>query len=375
MFFDQIKNSIIQAQHVPTLIYIGVGTAATNGSRSANGSRSSNQGQHLDQANYHQYPPFLQDLKNKIPQLRLYLGLIDPQQEDPPCAVQDHRLCATGDHYTSQDRTMELHVWRQAVCTDPYIDTASEAANAVANAVASEAYNITEQLRALNQFALDQGVSLLYHDFTGRNVSLIAEYFDQELGEHLDQIVYGLSSRADHGCYFDLTQPNAFYPVKIDPHTHVLKMFNFYKYINAPDRRNIYAAAAKDLRMTYPPETHHFLEVHQEQICESQQTELKNHSMTMLRNVFRWLNEDRNTPINDVSNMNLFNFMAPLTRAPFIHASNYAEMFDLCYRYIASKLELIAQIKNLDITGEEMLRFITADKDPYKWYDNIKFFL
>jgi hypothetical protein len=372
MFFDQIKNSIIQAQaeqiQAPTLIYIGVGTAATN--------HSANQGPNL--ANYHQYPPFLQDLKNKIPKLRLYLGLIDPHQEDPPRAVQDHFLRAEGDHFTSQDRTVSLYVWRENVYTDP---DENEVADAQAQAPAqAQAHNITEQLRALNYFALNQGVSLLYHDFTGRKVRLLAEYFDQELGENIDQIVYGLSTRADHGCYFDLTQPNAFFPVKIDqhtqlPHTQVLKMFNFFKYINAPNRQNIYAAAAQELRTTYPPETYHFLEVQQEQISISQQAELRNNSMSMLRNIARLLKKD--DEVADISNMNLFHFMGPLNRAPFIkmfETKNFSELFDSCYRYIAAQLELIAQIKNLDITGEEMLRFITADEDPYKWYNNIKYF-
>ena len=75
--------------------------------------------------------------------------------------------------------------------------------------------------------------------------------------------------------------------------------------------------------------------------------------------------------------MNLFHFMGPSNRAPFIkmfETKNFIELFDSCYRYIAAQLELIAQIKNLDITGEEMLRFITADEDPYKWYNNIKYF-
>ena len=29
----------------------------------------------------------------------------------------------------------------------------------------------------------------------------------------------------------------------------------------------------------------------------------------------------------------------------------------------------------MDITGEEMLQFITMDEDPYKWYNNIGKFI
>ena len=43
----------------------------------------------LEPQNYHQYPPFLQHLKNKIVDLNLFIVLIDPMQEQPPYMVAD----------------------------------------------------------------------------------------------------------------------------------------------------------------------------------------------------------------------------------------------------------------------------------------------
>ena len=39
------------------------------------------------------------------------------------------------------------------------------------------------------------------------------------------------------------------------------------------------------------------------------------------------------------------------------------------------KLDLVSTIKRLDITGKEILTFITLGDDPFKWYNNIGHFL
>ena len=57
---------------------------------------------------------------------------------------------------------------RKSVYTDPY--------------EAKENYiNITDQLRHLNNFAINNNITTLYHDFSGRRNALLAEYFDKEL--------------------------------------------------------------------------------------------------------------------------------------------------------------------------------------------------
>jgi hypothetical protein len=36
---------------------------------------------------------------------------------------------------------------------------------------------------------------------------------------------------------------------------------------------------------------------------------------------------------------------------------------------------VVACIKKLDMTGREILEFITMGDDPFRWYDNVKHFL
>ena len=86
MILDDIINTIIEKisnipLEDPVFIYTGVGAS---GSIDHNGI--------LQLENYHQYPPFLQNLKNTIPNLHIFIILIDPYQENPPYMVNDKNL-------------------------------------------------------------------------------------------------------------------------------------------------------------------------------------------------------------------------------------------------------------------------------------------
>jgi hypothetical protein len=79
--YQDIQNKSALSRE-PVFIYTGVGTAA--GLRNADGT--------LELKNYHQYPPILQDLKNLIPALKLYIVLLDPCQECPPYMIKDKQM-------------------------------------------------------------------------------------------------------------------------------------------------------------------------------------------------------------------------------------------------------------------------------------------
>ena len=224
----------------PVFIYIGVGTYA--GLKNKDGI--------LEPQNYHQYPPFLQSLKNKIADLNLFIVLIDPMQEQPPYLMGDKGLLLNNNNNNSATAsaiapTTSAHVTNKianaapaptasgiAACAAPAPTASGIAACAAPAPTASgiavfsllqkvytdpyECYgdstNITADLRDINKYAMEENITLLYHDFTGRRNSLLAEYFDPELKSHLDHIVYGMSARQDHGCYFDLSEASAYFP-------------------------------------------------------------------------------------------------------------------------------------------------------------------
>jgi hypothetical protein len=49
----------------------------------------------------------------------------------------------------------------------------------------------------------------------------------------------------------------------------------------------------------------------------------------------------------------------------------YSLLYELLFNYTASELDILAQLKNLVMSGDELLTFITLDEDPYKWYNTL----
>lgn len=110
MNLNDLKNEIIaMPPDAPALIYIGVGAAA-----------SANQNNILPPAQYQQFPPFLQELHKQVPNLHIFLLLIDPYQENPPKVSIDFALqdqYNSGSHYRGE--RLQAFVYRMSVYTDP----------------------------------------------------------------------------------------------------------------------------------------------------------------------------------------------------------------------------------------------------------------
>jgi hypothetical protein len=287
---------------------------------------------------------------------------MDPYQENPPQVAVDHDLheVQDGSHYSNMEGTFQTFVYRKAVYTQADIVNGN---------------NITETLRDLNAFAKEKCASLLYHDFSGRNLALVAEYFDRENQDHLDQLVYGLSAREDHGCYFDLTQPHAFFPWRLDTSTErpVVKMFNYYKYI-------VNEHIAQEIE-AYPPEMHHLMEIQREQIIKGIREQFKNIHLSLLRQIYTQAQAqaeqqaeaaEQQAQAAEHLHADSFNQLPQLYRQMFLELSNegeYSLLYELLFNYSASQLDILAKLKGLAMRGDELLTFITMDSDPYKWYN------
>jgi hypothetical protein len=348
-----LKNEIqMLPLNRPVFIYIGVGAAATNRENA------------LPQEHYHQFPPFLQDIWNKVPNLHLFLLLIDPQQEHPPRVTIDYELYDCSEtHYRSFDDRLQVFVVRESVYT-------------VQQGQDQNALDLTSTLADLNQFAIEKNVSLVYHDFTGRKTALIAEYFDRDIAEHLDQLVYGLSAREDHGCFFDLTQPNAYMPFRLEENTNnrpVVKLFNYYKFIV----RDMIPASLAELQL-YPQEMHSWAALQKNQIIQIIRDQFKNVNLSLLRQVRQLMLEPAPQVAaaaaqQDISGY-MFNELPYLHRQIFVDIMNekdYNLLYELLFNYSASELNVLAKLKDIDMDGEELLSFITLDEDPFKWFNNI----
>ena len=380
MNLNNLKNEIILIPHEePVFIYVGVGTA--KGIVNAEGI--------LEPTNYHQFPPFLQDLLNRIENVHLFLVLIDPRQENPPYLINDYPDLEEVEpgHYASAQaqasmmKNLQVFIFNNSVHTDSddYFNP--------------DSINITETLRDLNAFAIEKRASLLYHDFTGKRTATLAEYFQHDfLNEHLDQIVYGLSAREDHGCYFDLAQLTSYYPIRqafaeVDmvPNANdinsvanrpIIKMFNYYKFF-----ANNSFHLMQEERSKYTGEMQHIIDAQKLQIINDVIHTFKNSQIALLRQLHQIIigavgaeppkmyESDQLAPLPSSFPRSLNHIYLEL-----MEKKEYQLTKDIIEEYCAHRLDIFARLKQLDLSGQEILMFITANEDPYRWLNNVKFF-
>jgi len=378
MNLNNLKNEIIMVNNSgPVFIYVGVGTA--QGIINGEGI--------LEPTNYHQFPPFVQDLKNRIENINIFIVLIDPRQENPLYLLRDYPELEERendpDHYigtNNEDKAMQVFVLRQSVYTD------------IDDEPSYPAINISEMLRDLNKFTIEQRASLLYHDFTGRRTATLAEYFQHELlNEHLDQVVYSLSAREDHGCYFDLAKMTSYYPIRLEfpevdvvPNANavalvanrpIIKMFNYYKFF-----ANNSFHLIQEERSKYSGEMQVLIDVQKEQILNDVLQTFKNSQIALLRQLqhiqtgviepMKQYNSDQLAPLPTSFPKALNHIYLEL-----MEKNEYQLAKEILEEFCAHRLDIYSHLKQLDLSGEEMLKFITADEDPYRWLGNIKNFM
>ena len=415
----------------PVFIYIGVGTYA--GLKNKDGI--------LEPQNYHQYPPFLQSLKNKIADLNLFIVLIDPMQEQPPYLMGDKGLLlnnnnnsATASAIAGIAPTTSAHVTNKianaapaptasgiAACAAPPATASAIAVFSLLQKVYTDPYecygdstNITADLRDINKYAMEENITLLYHDFTGRRNSVLAEYFDPELKSHLDHIVYGMSARQDHGCYFDLSEASAYFPwgrcLSVTPalapvgvqvccemggrsnqltpinqsfippslpsdrkRNCMIKLFNIFHYI-VNDSLNLIAQDAQHYSHDMA-DVNTMINTQIEQVISTIKSDLTNHMLSLLRVIFRLIVGDEQRASINIDHS--FNFIALPHRARLFqlyNENNYVDLYTNLIDYFSRDIHILSKLKNHDLSGKEILQFIVNSDKPYEWYSNVKHF-
>lgn len=375
---ETIMNTIFEKIAIipstdPIFIYTAVGAAAG----------TLNAKQMLELKNYQQYPPFLQNLINKVPYMHLFIILIDPAQEEPPYMVNDQELNLHLSKSTISDNTIEpvllnrpplsyynsdenyLHVftYRQDVFTDPY--------RVLINGV-----NITSYLHQLNTYAIKNHITTLYHDFTGRSNSLLAEYFDKEIGEALDHVIYGMCVREDYGCYFDLTEPICYFPFQISMpiinQRPLIKLFNIFKYITL---NNISEKLNYQYNF-YPRDMHPMIDLQKTHVIHSIKNEFKNNYFANLRIIKKIMNKEEE-PVN-INNLHFLEKLPKPEQTIVINLycdEKYSELFEYLITYYSKYIDLILKFKEINMGGREILNLITNNINIYNWYTNLDTYL
>ena len=370
--YDDIKQNIKLNPNNPAFIYIGIGTQA--GLKRNDGV--------LEPQNYHQYPPMLQDLKKTFSNLNLFIILIDPYQEFPPYMIKDKDLNYINNNnnanainpniFIDKEKLISVYTFRHNVTLTPYMDPLEKDDNDKDDNI----FDITQEMRDLNKFAAEnKNVTTLYHDFTGRYVNLVAELFDEEIqSEDLDHIIYGLSAREDHGCYFDLMSLNSYMPFRLihEPENGIsrISFFNIFQYIKNENCHLI----EKNMKHYYPPYMHEMIKNQSKIVLDSLKTEFKNHIFSKMRVLLKLIRgEEKHEDIAKI------NFWVNVTQTKKIYIDEmfnerrYDELFDYLLDHYSKKIDVMAKICLMEWDGKYLIRFIINknEKNLYNWYTNL----
>jgi hypothetical protein len=351
-------------EEAPVLIYVGVGTFAGL-------MEDSNHGKYLAEGNYHQYPPFVKSLKREIKDLHLYIVLIDPMQENPPYMITDEKLEENfsqirEDKFKSQDKRITTYVLRKNVTFDTYINPKHKDIDADKDE-RYKVHNISEDMNFLNHKCIENTYSLLYHDYSGRQVKYVAQQYDSSLRMYLDRIVYGFNSREDTGCYFNMCKPDAFLPyrIKFNRHRKSLKFFNIYKYIVCKKYEKIDEAID-----AYEERFIEMILNQRYKILDNICSDFTNFNLAILRSLHKKINGE------DLKIYEGHFYSLPkdlkVRIMQMLTMEEYSEMFETLLEHYSKEIAIVAILKQLDVSGLSLLNSIISNPNPYLWINEMK---
>ena len=353
---DLIHKNIKQTpSQVPHIIYFSIGSAA--GLRDDNGL--------VENKNYHQYPPFLQQLQEEINSAHIYIILIDPMLENPPYLVTDHSkgldfIQENVDYYTARSVNQNIfHVF--SMRENVYIN---------GQYFYDGYHNITQELFKLNDMCMKESILMIYNDFTGRDNKYVAEFFDEQVSTHLDHIIYGIGARKEFGCYIDLMSIESQFIFKNTIRNRsMIKVFNIFNYLFGGN--SIYNVDS--IVQEYGIENVDKISSQISCVIEQYINEFKGKSLAVLKEIYRLIhNNDLNECEYIIETVN-YKYREHVKQ--LIHKKSYYDLQEFMFNIYARDLDIICKLKNDKLNGCELLKIITSSQDPYQWYNELRFYL
>ena len=346
---NNIEQEVITIPHdIPICIYIASGSAAA----------TLNNNGLVDDDNYQQYPKFIRELLNKYYNIKLYIILIDPILENPPYIVRDKTF---GYNFQEELPNKYIHNNITVYCVRDYVYINGQP-------FGDMYVNITDDLHKLNEICKQESILMFYYDYSGKDVKEVADYYDIQVGKYLDHIIYGLGSRTILGCYVNLNDDIAQFAYKlVERNRTMIKVFNVYDYLY----NNIYADIRQSIE-DYGLEYIHIIEVHITSVITFNIYNFKNYTMSKLRYIYSHIknNDFDIDKLNKYINDDISGIINKL-----IETRETNKILSIILDYYSKELEIICKLKNEKITGKELIRIITNNENPYKWYDTFNQFI
>jgi hypothetical protein len=208
---------IAKSNQNPIVIYIAVGCAAHQIQKEGDIWI-------LPESKNQEYPLFLQILKTKYPNTNLHIFMIDPLLEDIPFVItigdkktlKNNWYQINNEMYYNQKENTTIYAIKDNFVY-PY-DRWDE----------NKKYNIF--FEKLNNYAKELNWTIFLCDFTGRRIRESSIYFEKEIKNHLDHIIYGFFADDENvsTCLIDTTSPECLFILSTI--NNKIKVFNPYMY-------------------------------------------------------------------------------------------------------------------------------------------------
>ncbi len=176
----------------------------------------------LEDRDMHQFPSFVEAVFRMVGSVDIIL--IDPMLKDDPYLVTDYFPLHGIDSVIDKKYRNIFHTTNEATvyCFKN---------NVTYNEILNETGNGTDMvpiLRKFNDFCIMNNDIFIFHDFTGRDTWKIAEFFDAELEEHINHILYDITMRSEGSCLINLE--NQLFSLPINISDEIVHFMNPYYY-------------------------------------------------------------------------------------------------------------------------------------------------
>jgi hypothetical protein len=355
-FILNVNTAILSSNIMnPIIVYVGVGTAA--GTYVMRGNNK-----YVEPQNYHQYPKALRDMESILQQnVKKYILLIDPCMEEIPHITQDKEngfnfVKESDNVYVDYSNQIFLQVLRENVTHDAYSKMA----------YGNHGINITEDLTRLIEICKTKYCNFVYHDFSGRPLLPLYNFYEGQIGDNINHIVIGFGAQGDFGCYFDLTSPVGTFAMKLDVSPNRRSFINICSPRHYLNKGYSIECALRD----YPNCNHEVLREQFTRICKDKFDELVSRVFYKLR-FLKKIQEKKDIKIDELEQ--LYGESLGKIIMEQIQEKNYEIAFIEALEFYGPQYDYLCLNNKLDFLGVDLLYKITSDaKDEYSWATELR---
>lgn len=355
-FISTINKAIMSSNmQTPIIVYIGVGAAAGTYVMRENC-------KYVEPQNYHQYPKALRDMESILHnKSKKYILLIDPCMEEIPHITQDKENGFNFDKqsdnvYVDSENQIYLQILRENVTHDAYRGMI----------YGNHGTNITEELTRLIEICKTEYCNLVYHDFSGRPLLPLYDYYENQIGDNINHIVIGFGAQGDFGCYFDLTSPIGTFAMRPDISPNRRQFINICSPRHYLNKGYPIECALSE----YPNCNQEVLREQFTRICKDKFDELVSRTFYKLR-FLKKKRDNKDITIENIIKM-FGEYLGPIIYRLIVE-KEYEMAFIEALEFYGPQIDSLCLHNKLPFLGVELLYRITTDaKDEYSWATELR---